>query len=66
MPDPRRITQGMVFTSAELTAGTVTLTGPDPHPDPPPGQTRGEPWGWTKGAPYPRGWKEDGQYDAQP
>lgn len=23
---------------------------------------QGEPWGWTKGPPYPKGWREDGQY----
>ena len=62
--DPRRIRPGMVFTSAEDTAGDVTLEGPAPHPDPPPPGTRGEPWGWEKGAPYPRGYREDSHYGA--
>lgn len=30
--------------------------------DPPPVETRGEPMGWTKGPPYPRGYREDGEY----
>jgi len=54
----------MVFTSAEDTAGDVTLEGPAPHPDPPPPGTRGERWGWEKGAPYPRGDREDSHYGA--
>lgn len=27
-----------------------------PIDDPPPLDTRGEPWGWTKEGPHPRGW----------
>jgi len=30
--------------------------------NPPDEATRGEPWGWTKGPPYPRGYRVDGHY----
>jgi hypothetical protein len=26
---------------------------------------QGEPWGWTKDGPKPRGWREDGRYGPQ-
>lgn len=29
----------------------------------PPIDRQGEPWGWTKGPPYPFGYREDGRYD---
>jgi hypothetical protein len=28
----------------------------------PPVDVQGEPWGWTKPGPKPRGWREDGMY----
>jgi hypothetical protein len=65
MPNPRRIKPGMVFTSDELGRGAVLLDEPPPHRNPPPPETRGEPWGWTKGPPYPRGYREDGRYGAE-
>ena len=40
----------------------VQLETPAPAADPPPEETRGEPWGWTKPGPRPRGWREDGRY----
>jgi hypothetical protein len=32
-----------------------------PVPEPPV-EVQGEPMGWTKGPPYPKGWREDGRY----
>lgn len=29
----------------------------------PPTEVQGEPWGWTKGPPRPRGYREDGRYE---
>jgi hypothetical protein len=44
------------------TAGEVELETPEPRPEPPV-EVQGEPWGWTKPGPRPRGFREDGQYD---
>ena len=59
----RIIKQGDSFTIDEDEAGEIQREEVMPVPDPPPPETRGEPWGWTKGPPYPRGWREDGKYD---
>jgi hypothetical protein len=60
----RLIHLGDSYTFAEYMAGLVELEEIPPNPEPPPEETRGEPWGWTKGAPYPRGYREDGNYGA--
>ena len=53
LPRRRRLVRpGETYTLSE----TVELEDVPPDPDPPPEETRGEPWGWTKGPPYPRGW----------
>jgi len=53
----RRIFDGDEYTVLE----DVVLDEPEPA-DEPPVIVQGEPWGWRKGAPYPRGWREDGKY----
>jgi hypothetical protein len=58
----RLIRPGDAYTADELDRGEVELEQVPPRADPPPEETRGEPWGWTKGPPYPRGWREDGRY----
>lgn len=59
----RLIRTGDEFTIEEDLGNLIEREDADPDPDPPPEETRGEPWGWTKGPPYPRGWQEDGNYD---
>jgi|SRR5215472_13151929 len=61
---PRIIHDGEYFYADEVEGGLVELEQPPPVDDPPPEATRGEPWGWRKGAPYPRGWRADGRYDS--
>ena len=63
--EPLLIGDGDAYTEDELRAGRVRLAEVPPDPDPPPEETRGEPWGWTKGPPYPRGWRQDGLYGPQ-
>jgi hypothetical protein len=58
----RIIRPGDTYTLDELAAGRAELEQADPDPDPPPPELQGEPWGWTKGPPYPRGYREDGRY----
>ena len=52
----RLIRAGDTFTVLEDLAGLIERLEADPDPDPPEENVRGEPWGWTKGPPYPRGW----------
>jgi hypothetical protein len=33
-----------------------------PPNEEPPVELQGEPWGWTKPGPRPRGWRKDGRY----
>jgi hypothetical protein len=61
----RLIRSGDAYTADELDRGEVELEQVPTVADPPPEETRGEPWGWTKGPPYPRGWREDGEYPGQ-
>jgi hypothetical protein len=42
----------------------VDLEQVTPNPEPPV-EVQGEPMGWTKGPPYPKGWREDGRYGPQ-
>jgi hypothetical protein len=60
----RTIRSGDEYTLDELQDGRAGLEDVPPDPDPPPGETQGEPWGWTKGPPYPRGYRADGRYDS--
>ena len=55
----RFIRDGDSYTDGE----DVELDIPDAY-DEPPEEVRGEPWGWTKPGPTPRGWREDGIYVA--
>jgi hypothetical protein len=61
----RIIRPGDSYTADELDRGDVELEEVEPVRDPPPEDTRGEPWGWTKGPPFPRGYREDGDYGGQ-
>ena len=54
----RDVHDGESYTEDELREGLVRLIGPNPDPDPPDEGVRGEPWEWTKGPPYPRGYQE--------
>jgi hypothetical protein len=60
--DRRRIRDGDAYTLDEELDDQIELEEVSPREDHPPEETRGEPWGWTKGPPYPRGWREDGRY----
>jgi hypothetical protein len=57
----RLIHSGEEYTADELAAGEVELEQPEPFPEPPV-EVQGEPWGWTKPGPRPRGWRKDGRY----
>jgi hypothetical protein len=61
----RQIRDGDTYTIDEDLAGEIEREERTPDPNPPPEGVRGEPWGWTKGPPYPRGWREDGRYDRE-
>ena len=61
---PRQVRDGDEYTAGQLERGEVQLEEVPPRPEPPV-EVQGEPWGWTKGPPYPRGWREDGDYGGQ-
>jgi hypothetical protein len=63
-PHRRFVEEGETFTIDEEMSGTAETVQRDPNPEPPV-DIQGEPWGWTKGPPYPRGWREDGRYDRE-
>lgn len=53
----RRILDGDSYTIVEEDRDEIELERRDPTPDPPPEDTRGEPWGWPEDKPRrPRGW----------
>jgi len=54
----RLIRAGMAYRDGE----DVELEQVEPNPEPPVAE-QGEPWGWTKAGPRPRGWRKDGRYD---
>jgi len=61
----RLIRPGDTYELRELLDGLVELEIPPPNPDPPPEESRGEPWGWPDDDEHrirPRGWREDGDY----
>ena len=61
-PEGRRLVRrGEEYTTGE----PVELEEPEPYPEPDVA-VQGEPWGWTKPGPRPRGWREDGHYGADP
>lgn len=51
----RVIRDGDSYTIDEETRDEVEREEANPIPDPPPEETRGEPWGWTKPGERPRG-----------
>lgn len=55
----RRIRDGDEYTIDDEDA--IELEIPERNLEPPV-ETQGEPWGWTKGPPYPIGWRMDGKY----
>lgn len=61
------IENGGTYTLPDLLAGRVRLREVPPVKDPPPEDTRGEPWGGSKWTPdfHPRGWREDGKYSPE-
>ena len=61
MPPRRLVRPGESYTIDE----EVDLEEVSPMTNPPPEETRGEPWGWTKPGPRPLGWREDGNYDGR-
>jgi len=58
----RLVRDGDSYTLDEEDRGDVELEGVSRR-DEPPIEIQGEPWGWTKGPPYPLGWREDGDYN---
>jgi len=61
MPDKRVIHDGDEYTEDELAAGEVDRESAVRAPEEPV-EVQGEPWGWTKPGPRPRGWREDENY----
>lgn len=58
-PLRRLIKPGGTYTADE--DDEVELEQVVPFPEPPV-EVQGEPWGWTKPGPRPRGWRKDGRY----
>jgi hypothetical protein len=53
---PRRLIRpGDTYIIVELERGEVELEQVPPRPEPPV-EVQGEPWGWTKDGPRPKGW----------
>jgi hypothetical protein len=57
---PRRIAPGDTYTIDEEVELEEVAQNEEP-----PEEVQGEPWGWTKPGPKPRGWREDGRYESQ-
>lgn len=57
---PRKIKAGDTYTIDD----DIELAEVEPESNQPPEELRGEPWGWTKAGPKPRGWRRDGHYDS--
>lgn len=51
----RLVRDGDVYTIDEEERGELDFELPERREEPPV-EVQGEPWGWTKGPPYPRGW----------
>ena len=67
MPDRERrlIRDGDSFTIDEEDRDEIQLEEVMPNEEPPE-EIQGEPWGWTKPGPKPRGLREDGRYFDEP
>lgn len=62
--EPKRLVRdGDTYTVDEEDG--IELDEVDTYPEQPPEEIRGEPWGWTKGEPFPLGYREDGHYDTE-
>ena len=57
---PHKIRDGDEYTIDD----DIELEEVIPERNAPPEELRGEPWGWTKPGPKPRGWRRDGHYDS--
>jgi hypothetical protein len=55
MPGRRRLRDGDEYTIDEEDRGLVEREEVERFPEPPV-EVQGEPWGWTKDGPRPRGW----------
>lgn len=55
----RRIREGEQYMADDT---DIELEQADPRPAPPV-EIQGEPWGWTKPGPRPKGFRADGRYD---
>lgn len=51
----RRIREGDTYTITEEDNDEIELELPERRPEPPV-EVQGEPWGWTKDGPRPKGW----------
>lgn len=58
----RRIRDGDEYTIDEEEREGIELELPRRREEPPV-DIQGEPWGWTKPGPRPKGWREDGRYN---
>ena len=54
---PRTVRRGEAYTIDD----DIELEEVAPEEEPPE-EIQGEPWGWTKPGPKPRGWREDGDF----
>jgi hypothetical protein len=57
----RLVGDGDEYTDDELQRDEIELEHAERRPEPPV-EVQGEPWGWTKPGPRPKGWREDGRY----
>jgi hypothetical protein len=55
MPERRRLRDGDEYTINEENEDLIEREEVEPFPESPV-ETQGEPWGWTKDGPRPRGW----------
>jgi len=61
----RLVRNGSTYTIDDERAGRIQRVEPEPRRDPPPEDSRGEPWLWPDDAAHPhrpRGWRTDGDY----
>lgn len=71
MPERRRLRDGDEYTINEEDQDLIEREEVEPFPEPPV-EVQGEPWGWTKDGPRPRGWPgpdanrdDPGPYDGE-
>lgn len=58
---PHLIRDGEAYTITEEDHNGIELDQVKPV-EAPPVEIQGEPWGWSKPGPKPRGWREDNDY----